>query len=288
MTTNLCCKHAAWPLRWVIASSFKIKQITQLTRGLSRFVLPGPFSFITTVGGLFRMKSILSTTIMIKQISFLLVILLLAGTACISLKKNRNTAIGTSAGVIVGGAIGGLLGKKNNNTAGGIIIGAAAGGVTGGAIGKYMDKQKRELEEKLGNSADVERVGEGIKVTFDSGLLFAFNSSDLSPGMKAQLSDFAGTLNAYDKTNILIDGHTDSKGATDYNMNLSDRRASSVNDYLKTLGVSSTRLGTRGFGESQPVASNNTENGRKQNRRVEVVIWANEDLKKQAQEGQIR
>lgn len=225
---------------------------------------------------------------MIKQISFLLVIILAMGTACESLKNNRNTAIGTGAGVIVGGAIGGLLGKKNNNTAGGIIIGGAVGGVAGGAIGKYMDKQKRELEEKLGNSAEVERVGEGIKVTFDSGLLFAFNSDDLTPAMKTQLTEFAGTLQTYDETYILIDGHTDSKGAEDYNLNLSERRASAVNEYLKSKNVSSTRLGTRGFGELQPVATNNTENGRKQNRRVEVAIWANDDLKKQAQEGQIR
>ena len=225
---------------------------------------------------------------MIKQISFLLVVILAMGTACESLKNNRNTAIGAGTGVVVGGAIGGLLGKKNNNTAGGIIIGGAVGGVAGGAIGKYMDKQKRELEEKLGNSAEVERVGEGIKVTFDSGLLFAFNSDDLTPAMKTQLTEFAGTLQTYDETYILIDGHTDSKGAESYNLNLSERRASAVNEYLKSKNVSSTRLGTRGFGESQPVSSNNTENGRQQNRRVEVAIWANDDLKKQAQEGQIR
>ncbi len=225
---------------------------------------------------------------MYKYLSIFFAGILLAGTACETLKKNKNTAIGTSAGIVVGGAIGGLLGKKNSNTAGGVIIGAAVGGVTGGAIGKYMDKQKRELEEKLGNTAEVERVGEGLKVTFDSGLLFAVNSSDLTNSMKTQLRDFAETLIAYDDTYILIDGHTDAQGADDYNMKLSDRRAKSVNDYLKSLGVKSARLGTRGFGESQPIASNETDAGRQQNRRVEVAIWANEDLKKQAKEGQIR
>ena len=122
-----------------------------------------------------------------KQIIYLLVLLMAAaGTSCEALKKNKNTAIGTGTGVVVGGAIGALLGKRNNNTAGGVIIGAAVGGVAGGAIGKYMDKQKRELEEKLGNSAEVERVGEGLKVTFDSGILFAVNSADLTPAIKKQ------------------------------------------------------------------------------------------------------
>jgi outer membrane protein OmpA-like peptidoglycan-associated protein len=210
------------------------------------------------------------------------------GTGCASLKKNKNAAIGAGAGIAIGGAIGALIGKKNDNTAGGVIIGAAVGGVAGGAIGKYMDKQKRELEEKLGNSAEVERVGEGIKVTFDSGLLFAFNSSELTAAMKTNLRDFAETLKTYDKTVVLIDGHTDSKGSEEYNLKLSDRRAKAVSNYLNTAGVSNSRLGTRGFGESKPVGSNETEQGRKQNRRVEVAIWADDELKKQAQEGQIK
>ena len=225
---------------------------------------------------------------MLKKISILLVVIMAAGTACSSLKNNKNAAIGAGTGVAIGGVLGGLIGKNNNNTAGGVIIGAAVGGVAGGAIGKYMDKQKRELEEKLGKTADVEKVGEGIKVTFDSGLLFAFNSSNLTPEMKTTLREFAGTLNTYDKTYILIDGHTDASGTDSYNLKLSDRRAKSVNDYLNSVGVSKSRLGTRGFGESQPVSSNDTEQGRKQNRRVEVAIWANEDLKKQAESGQIR
>ena len=223
-----------------------------------------------------------------KQISLFLIVLLTAGTSCETLRKNKNTAIGTGTGVVVGGAIGGLLGKKNNNTAGGIIIGAAVGGVTGGVIGKYMDKQKRKLEEDLGKSADVERVGEGIKVTFDSGLLFALNSADLTSDMKTNLRNFAGTLKEYDETNILIDGHTDSSGAEDYNQKLSEKRAKAVHDYLAGLGVSRSRLGIRGFGEMQPVGSNESEEGRRQNRRVEVAIWANDDLKKQAEEGKMK
>lgn len=224
-----------------------------------------------------------------KQVIYLLVLVMAAaGTSCQSLKKNKNAAIGAGTGVAVGGAIGGLLGKRNNNTAGGVIIGAAVGGVAGGAIGKYMDKQKRELEEKLGSSAEVERVGEGLKVTFDSGILFAVNSSELTPAIKKQLRDFAGTLNEYEDTYILIDGHTDATGSEDYNQKLSERRAQSVDNYLESVGVKRSRLGTRGFGELQPIASNESESGRQQNRRVEVAIWANEDLKQQAQDGKIQ
>lgn len=212
---------------------------------------------------------------------------LLLGSSCETLRNNRNTAIGTGTGIAVGGALGGLLGKKNDNTAGGIIVGAAVGGVAGAAIGKYMDKQKRELEKDLGNSASVERVGEGIRVTFDSGLLFAVNSSELTPDIKAKLREFAGTLKEYDDTNILIDGHTDATGTNEYNMKLSERRADAVNDYLRSLGVERTRLGIRGFGETQPIATNESESGRRQNRRVEVSIFANEDLKKQARKGNI-
>ncbi len=222
---------------------------------------------------------------MLKNLSLFLMIILVSGTGCASLQKNKNAAIGAGSGIAIGGIIGGLIGKNNNNTAGGVIIGAAVGGVAGGAIGKYMDKQKRELEEKLGNSAEVERVGEGIKVTFDSGLLFAFNSSDLTTAMKANLRDFAATLKEYDKTVVLIDGHTDSKGTEDYNLKLSDRRARSVSNFLNGAGVTNTRLGTRGFGETKPVSTNDTEAGRKQNRRVEVAIWANDELKKQAADG---
>lgn len=223
-----------------------------------------------------------------KPISFFLIVLLTVGNSCQALKKNKNTAIGAGTGIVVGGAIGGLLGKKNNNTAGGIIIGAAVGGVAGGAIGRYMDKQKRKLEEDLGKIADVERVGEGIKVTFDSGLLFAFNSAELTADMKTNLRKFATTLNEYDETNILIDGHTDGVGSETYNQKLSEDRAQSVHNYLKSLGVSRSRLGIRGFGELQPVASNETDEGRRQNRRVEVAIWANEDLQKQAKEGKLK
>lgn len=222
-----------------------------------------------------------------KHISIILAALVLVSASCSTLKNNKGTAIGTGAGILVGGALGGLIGKNNNNTAGGIIIGAALGGVAGAAVGKYMDKQKRELEQKLGETATVERVGEGIKVTFDSELLFGFDSDALTPEMKNTLEEFAATLKEYDDTNVLVDGHTDSKGTDEYNMELSRKRATEVTDYLSAQGVAQSRLGIRGFGETQPVGSNASNAGRKQNRRVEVALWASEDLKQQAQQGQL-
>lgn len=224
---------------------------------------------------------------MIKQFSLLVLGLLILASSCKTLKENKNTSIGAGTGVVVGGAIGGLLGKKNNNTAGGVIIGAAVGGVAGGAIGKYMDKQQRELEEKMGKKAAVERVGEGIKVTFDSGILFAVNSANLTPDMKKTLSDFANTLKEYEGTYVLIDGHTDATGSESHNQELSEKRATSVYSYLNQQGVANNRMGTRGFGELQPVADNKTEDGRRQNRRVEVAIWANDELKKKAADGSL-
>ncbi|HMX39844.1 MAG TPA: OmpA family protein [Saprospiraceae bacterium] len=220
-------------------------------------------------------------------IPILVAAIALMGSSCEALRKNRGTAIGAGTGGVVGGVIGGLLGKKSDNTASGVVIGAAIGGVAGGAIGKYMDKQKRDMEAKMGRTAQVERVGEGLQVIFDSGLLFGFDSAKLSPDMQAKLTEFAQVLKEYKETNILIDGHTDSQGKESYNQDLSYRRAQAVNDFLVRQGVSSTRLGVRGFGETKPVATNDTDAGRKQNRRVEVAIWANDDLKKDAQDGNL-
>ncbi|MCU0354899.1 MAG: OmpA family protein [Cytophagales bacterium] len=206
--------------------------------------------------------------------------------SCNTIRNNRRASIGAGGGAAVGGALGGILGKRAGNTAGGIIIGAAIGGVAGGAIGKYMDKQAAELEKDV-KDAKVERVGEGIKITFDSGILFGFNSADLSEEAKANIRKMAETVNKYPDTNILIDGYTDNVGSEGYNQKLSERRAKAVSDYLATLNVPKSRLGTRGFGETQPVATNDTDAGRQQNRRVEVGIWANDKLKQDAQDGSI-
>ena len=217
----------------------------------------------------------------------ILVLFLLAFYAigCNAVKQNKRAVIGAGAGIAVGGALGGILGNKAGNTAGGILIGAAVGGVAGGVIGKYMDKQKNDLEKDLGTVAKVERVGEGIQLKFDSGLLFAVNSDKLSPAAEMNLAKFSETLKKYPETYVLVDGHTDNTGADEYNQTLSVKRSESVARFLQSKNVVRKRLGTRGLGETQSVADNSTDAGKQQNRRVEVSIWANEKLKQDAQDG---
>ena len=219
-----------------------------------------------------------------KYIGALLISGMVFSTSCNSW---NNTAKGGAIGAGSGAAIGGIIGKKSGNTAEGAILGAAIGGVTGAAIGRYMDKQKEDLEKDLGNSADVERVGEGILVTFDSGILFGFDSDDLNAEVKNELDKFSETLNEYSETDLVIQGYTDSIGSDNYNMKLSKERAQSVQNYLSGLGIKSNRMTVEGLGESNPVASNDTPEGREQNRRVEVAIFANDDLKEKAETGEI-
>lgn len=200
--------------------------------------------------------------------------------------KANNTTKGGAIGAGVGGAIGGVIGHQSDNTAAGAIIGATVGGATGALIGRHMDKQAEELKRDL-KGAEVERVGEGIKITFDSGLMFNVDSYQLKADTEANLSDLSKTLQKYDDTNILIEGHTDNNGTNDYNMDLSQRRASSVANYLKDHGVKSGRITTEGYGEEQPAASNETAQGRQNNRRVEVAIYANKKMKKLAEKGEL-
>lgn len=197
-----------------------------------------------------------------------------------------NTTKGGAIGAGAGGAIGGVIGHKSGNTAVGAIIGAAVGGTAGALIGRHMDKQAEELKNDL-KGATVERVGEGILITFDSGLLFDVDKSDIQTATKSNLDQLSQTLKKYDDTNILVEGHTDATGEESYNKKLSDKRASSVEDYLVTTGVANGRITTKGYGESQPVADNDTEAGRRQNRRVEVAIYANKEMKKAAEKGQL-
>ena len=204
---------------------------------------------------------------------------------CKTIKDNKRTAIGTGAGVAVGGALGLLLGKKLGNTAGGVIIGAAVGGVAGGAIGRYMDKQKKAIEKDLGPTAKVEKVGEGLNITFNSGILFDINSDKIKPATQEELRKFSETLKKYADTYLLVDGYTDNTGAEAYNQKLSEKRAEAVSQFLQAQGVQASRLGTRGFGEMHPVGDNTTETGKQANRRVEMGIFANEKLKDDAQKG---
>jgi outer membrane protein OmpA-like peptidoglycan-associated protein len=145
-------------------------------------------------------------------------------------------------------------------------------------IGNYMDRQAAEMERDI-EGARIERIGEGIKITFDSGILFAYDRADLESEARLNLTRLATILNKYDDTDILLEGHTDSDGSADYNLGLSRRRAQSVNDFLTGLEVDPARFTVKGYGEEQPIASNDTPDGRALNRRVEVAIMANDDLK---------
>ena len=194
-----------------------------------------------------------------------------------------NTEKGAVIGAGAGAAGGAAVGKAAGGTAEGAIIGAVVGGAAGAIIGRRMDTKAEELDEELEN-ADVERVGEGIKVTFDSGILFDFDSDALREEARANLREFAGSMREFEETNILVVGHTDAKGSEEYNQRLSDRRAESATNYLVGQGMSPDRLTSVGRGETEPVASNETEEGRQQNRRVEVAIYASEEYREQVQE----
>ena len=210
----------------------------------------------------------------------LLIISFLAGT--MGCAEWNRTAKGAAIGAGAGGAAGGLIGYATGSPVAGVLIGAAVGGAAGALIGNYMDKQAAEIERDI-EGAKVERVGEGIKITFSSGILFDVNRADLKDFSRAELAKLATILNKYDDTNILLAGHTDSTGSDEYNLRLSRWRAQSVSDYLSIQNVNPERFTVDGYGKSDPIASNDTAVGRSQNRRVEVAIWANEKLKKVAQ-----
>jgi outer membrane protein OmpA-like peptidoglycan-associated protein len=195
----------------------------------------------------------------------------------------NRTIAGGAIGAGAGGIIGGLIGNKAGNTAAGAIIGAAIGGTAGAAIGNYMDRQAEEVKRDI-QGAKVERVGEGLKITFNSGILFDVGSDKLKPAAQTNITELARILNKYKDTDILIEGHTDSTGSEKMNMSLSDDRAASVARKLKSENVAGSRITTNGYGESQPVEDNGTISGRAANRRVEVAIFANDKLKKAAKE----
>ena len=200
--------------------------------------------------------------------------LLLAANACASLNKQENGAIiGATAGAAAGAAIGG--------TAKGAIIGAAVGGTAGAVIGHQMDQQAKEIKNQV-PGAVVERVGEGLQVTFASGLLFDTDSDVLHAAARQNLTQLANNLGKYPDTDLLIVGHTDSRGTSSHNLSLSERRANAVVNYLASQGVARNRLRPAGRGESEPVATNETDDGRQKNRRVEVAIYANDAGKAQA------
>jgi outer membrane protein OmpA-like peptidoglycan-associated protein len=215
-------------------------------------------------------------------------VIILCGAFIFSGCGVSNTVKGTAIGVGGGAAAGAGIGKAAGNTALGAVIGAAVGGAAGAIIGKRMDKQKQELETVLPDNTEVEIVEEegqppALKITFDSGILFATNSSTVSDASKSALRNFAANLEKNPDTDLKIVGHTDNTGQVDYNQTLSEKRAKSVYDYLIEQGVSSKRMVYEGKGIHQPVASNNTVEGRSKNRRVEILIMANEKMINDAQ-----
>jgi outer membrane protein OmpA-like peptidoglycan-associated protein len=195
----------------------------------------------------------------------------LASAACGWSNKSKGAVIGTTAGA----AAGGVIGNQTGSTARGAIIGAVVGGAAGTIIGHQMDDQAEELTYEI-PGAVVERVGEGIQVTFASGLLFDFDSDAIRAGSATNLRALAASLQKYPNTHVLIVGHTDSVGTTDYNQGLSTRRANSAARYLTTQGVAADRTETSGRGELEPLATNESEAGRQANRRIEVAIFASE------------
>ena len=196
---------------------------------------------------------------------------------CNATRSQKGAVIGGTAGA-VGGTI---IGKAAGNKTLGTIIGAVVGGTAGAIIGRDMDKQAEQIKNDI-PGAKVERVDEGIKVEFNEKILFAFSKSDIGDSAKKNLNSLVTALNKYPNTNIEIQGHTDSRGTDEYNMGLSIRRATAVRDYIQSQGIAATRMTTKGFGESAPAYTNDTPEGMTQNRRVEFLITANEQMKADA------
>lgn len=192
-------------------------------------------------------------------------------------KSQKGAVIGAGGGAVVGA----VIGKATGNTARGAIIGAVLGGVGGAVIGRKMDKQAEEMKKVLGD-AEVRREGEGIVINFKEKVLFAYDRSDLGSSAQSNLTKLVNVLNKYPDTDIQVIGHTDANGSDDYNQKLSERRANAVINFLSANKINTSRLTARGMGESDPVAGNDTEEGKAQNRRVEFVITANEKMKEEA------
>jgi outer membrane protein OmpA-like peptidoglycan-associated protein len=220
-----------------------------------------------------------------------LALVLFSGTflsSCESVKNTNKTQRGVAIGAVGGAILGGVLGNnigKGGNGALGAVLGGVIGGAAGGVIGNKMDKQAREIDNAL-PGADVVRVGEGIKLVLgENAVRFDFNKSTLTAQAKANLDKLVKVFTEYPDTNIVIYGYTDSSGADDYNLKLSQQRAEAVKSYLSKKGVSSARFTTTGMGEADPIESNETDAGRSKNRRVEFAITANEKMVEDAKNG---
>ena len=214
----------------------------------------------------------------LKNLLFMLPVFAFLIMGCNATKSQKGAVIGGAAGAVGGSIIGKAAGNKTMGT----IIGAVVGGTAGAIIGRDMDKQAEEIKNDI-PGAKVERVAEGIKVEFNEKILFAFSKSDIGDAARSNLDKLVAVLNKYPNTNIEIQGHTDSRGTEEYNMGLSVRRATAVRDYLESQGIAASRMTTKGFGETAPAYTNETQEGMAQNRRVEFLITANEQMKTEAQ-----
>jgi outer membrane protein OmpA-like peptidoglycan-associated protein len=203
---------------------------------------------------------------------------LVASSACQTLNNKEKGAVIGAAGGAVAGAV---VGKATGSTARGAIIGAAVGGAAGAIIGHQMDQKAKEIIASV-PGATVTRVGEGLVVTFESGLMFDFDSDQLRPEARKNLDNLASNLSSFGDSKLMLIGHTDAVGDASYNQSLSERRAMAVSSYLAARGVPSTRMAAAGRGETEPIASNDTEMGRQENRRVEVAVYAGDKMKTDA------
>lgn len=216
-----------------------------------------------------------------KTTVYLLIIVLLTGlsnSGCKSIENANSSQKGAGIGVAAGAALGALIGGKNNRAAG-ALVGAAVGGSAGAIIGKQMDKQAQEIEATM-PGAEVVRSEEGIQLILDENadVRFEFNSSDLTTEAKGNISKLVEIFNKYPDTDLLVIGHTDSDGSETYNQGLSEKRSASVVQFLTSKGIYESRLNSIGMGETQPRVSNDTKEGKAQNRRVEFTITANQDM----------
>lgn len=226
----------------------------------------------------------------IKAISCVVLALLMLATGCNTTNLGKGTAIGGGSGAALGAGIGALIGKGKGAAIGG-ATGAAVGAAVGAIIGKHMDNQQKKLEAELKN-AEVEKTEvngmQAIKVTFPGGILFATGKSNIQPAAQVELAEFAKSLQENPLTEVVIGGYTDNTGSMAANERVSNARANSVKTFLENDGIAASRIQAKGFPMTDYVASNDTEAGRAKNRRVEIYIYASDEMVKAAENGQIK